>query len=500
MAETEQDQIFKEEADFINKAGYGALRFVRKMKNLGMISDRYFGRLQHQPVRHIATYALIASMLYARLKKTVSIRWASDPLDSWVPFQDEDINVICTTSAREFEIFSRSLDSMIKEKTDEVEAVSEKATENAVRAFPFKVRVITLKRKDWKGVMILYQEEHASDGLLIPALLPVCFPELFKEKPVTEKEKKAILEFQKFHNLDSQNDIKITNIIKPVIEAFSEQIGFEFMVNKTTIEQMVTREDKEELYRLNMEYQQVVDSIEQAEDTLRRRISDRNSIARRIADYEARKPDRSKAIEELTDFFDTHEEVQIIHCADSELYFAVQTQFEYFDPEIYESAKSRENSWANERFGLLEEKLDLRKRLLDAVFLDRSVKINTMSVFNFSKGEVVYALDRGKSAWSQLLNPTIFPNPHIYFYGCMGEYQQVVDDCLVKGDIISALEQCIASAKSLNFADSVVMGRFMDNISEYIVNNSPIFLTSDGRLCGAKEAVETLEQEGNDNE
>jgi len=93
------------------------------------------------------------------------------------------------------------------------------------------------------------------------------------------------------------------------------------------------------------------------------------------------------------------------------------------------------------------------------------------------------------------------PNTHINQYGCMGNYSRTINELLKRRDYIGALEQCIASCKSLNWGDSAVMGGFMETMwGGNSVNNRCIELP-DGRVVKPAEAIAWLEQqEANTNE
>ena len=83
------------------------------------------------------------------------------------------------------------------------------------------------------------------------------------------------------------------------------------------------------------------------------------------------------------------------------------------------------------------------------------------------------------------------PNPHIDVYGCMGNYLGTINNLLVERNYVAAIEQCIASAKSLNFGDGVVIGRFAEDIRR--TGRSCIELP-DGTMKTPKDAVRWLEE------
>ena len=76
----------------------------------------------------------------------------------------------------------------------------------------------------------------------------------------------------------------------------------------------------------------------------------------------------------------------------------------------------------------------------------------------------------------------------------MGNYTTTINRLLKNHDYIGALEQCIASCKSLNWGDSAVMTSFMRSMWGNGSNNRCIELP-DGRVVKPNEAITWLEQQ-----
>lgn len=86
------------------------------------------------------------------------------------------------------------------------------------------------------------------------------------------------------------------------------------------------------------------------------------------------------------------------------------------------------------------------------------------------------------------------PNTHIDRYHCMGNYSRTINELLRKRNYIGALEQCIASCKSLNFGDSAVMGEFMRTMWSNNTVSRCIELP-DGRVVKPNEAIRWLDEQ-----
>ena len=86
------------------------------------------------------------------------------------------------------------------------------------------------------------------------------------------------------------------------------------------------------------------------------------------------------------------------------------------------------------------------------------------------------------------------PNTHIDRYSCMGNYERTINELLKNHNYIGAIEQCVASCKSMNFADSPVMQEFMSRLYGLSGSNVNIRCIElpDGRVVEPKEAIEWL--------
>lgn len=87
------------------------------------------------------------------------------------------------------------------------------------------------------------------------------------------------------------------------------------------------------------------------------------------------------------------------------------------------------------------------------------------------------------------------PNPHIDRYRCMGGYERTINCLLGNRDYIGALEQCIASCKSLNWGDSTVMAAFMGTMWEDNGCARRCIELPDGRVVNPIEAIRWVEQQ-----
>ena len=127
--------------------------------------------------------------------------------------------------------------------------------------------------------------------------------------------------------------------------------------------------------------------------------------------------------------------------------------------------------------------------LLRAVFLDQEIKLRICAAFEFSLDGVVKAIagyNFGSSGTGYL------PNPHHQYYHCISGFIPDIQRCLRNPDYVGAVTQTIASTKSINFGDGVVMSRFYNDILTKGEHNRA-FELPDGRIVTSAGAIEWLE-------
>lgn len=90
------------------------------------------------------------------------------------------------------------------------------------------------------------------------------------------------------------------------------------------------------------------------------------------------------------------------------------------------------------------------RTLLSAIFIEQTIKIRMCARYKFSLVGELAGLKDGYDCYEY---KGYMPNPHIHYYACLGDYNASISERLQNGLYVGALEQCIASARSVNFAD-----------------------------------------------
>lgn len=313
---------------------------------------------------------------------------------------------------------------------------------------------------------------------LLQSLTPRLFPWFFTENPLDELESSL---------LDALTYRTATEYER-ILSQLAERIDFREQMIKNMIGEFELSGRREEAAATRRRI-----------DDLRREIQ---SMNQRYSDYMRRLDEmgiilaaQEMAIEaasdgsELLEYFICNRNVMPVQAHSRTLDFTVKTFFENFDPEQYNTYIHKNNSFLYNGYEYSPQfsDMEVRRKILNAVFSDEPLlKIKMCSNYRLDLRGTVSAqsyYDYGKDFEGYI------PNPHIQHYACIGSYRPYINKLIQEGSIVGAIEQCIASAKSLNFAEPHTVRFFLTDL---FTSNKRIVRLKDGRDVTLIEALEYL--------
>ena len=205
---------------------------------------------------------------------------------------------------------------------------------------------------------------------------------------------------------------------------------------------------------------------------------------------------------EIMQYFLANNNIKLENVTNQTMTFTTMEYLEYYDEDMVDSAISNDNSYVYAPHGRRCNNIiphDDMKMFMEAVFLEQRLRIKVCAAYLFDLGVRVNGLSNYPYS-SEYRNCT--PNPHIDGYSCMGNYKQAISKLIKDNNYIMALEQCIASCKSLNFGDGTVMSEFMSRIYGISDSNANMRCVElpDGRVVTPKEAIVYLKTEESEDE
>lgn len=227
------------------------------------------------------------------------------------------------------------------------------------------------------------------------------------------------------------------------------------------------------------------------------------SYLRRMRDYENQilgletKIAEGDGESEIMEYFLCNNHLDLVTLTNTTMRFHVRDYLTYFDEDMARTMIENRNSYVYKPNGNPCNNYipaDDMQMLMTAIFVDQSLRIRFCATYEFDLSGNVHTVG-GYNYGSEFGDCT--PNTHIHRYNCMGNYVQAINQCLQRHDYIGALEQSIASCKSLNFADSTVMKEFMRRFYGFSDSNVNIRCIElpDGRVVEPLEAIAYLKEE-----
>lgn len=258
-----------------------------------------------------------------------------------------------------------------------------------------------------------------------------------------------------------------------------------------------TRFEKAECENVKYEIQSYIDKINDLNSRIGEYLRAKAEKEIRLLGLEAKIANEDSRDSEIMEYFLCNNRLVLEEVDDRMMVFSCMDYLEYFDEDMAKQMIDNERSYVYRPQGracnnYIEAK-DMKK-LMYAIFIDQTLRIKLCSAYKFYLNGNVEGLSGHRYGY-EFRECT--PNTHIDRYSCLGNYQRVINECLRRNDYIGAIEQCVASCKSLNFADSTVMSEFMSRlygISNYDVNIKCIELP-DGRVVEPKDAIAWLNEQ-----
>lgn len=313
--------------------------------------------------------------------------------------------------------------------------------------------------------------------LAIPVMLPWYFP---PETGVSEQEK-AVLESFKERTPDNY---------LAAIAAIAEKYDFRSLMIKNQLgdfENRFLEQEAQSVQNSIDRYMSCVRDHEEEIDNLMCQCYDSNiklmGIRAKIAEGDG--------TSEIVGYFIHNKNLSLVSVDRSRLTFNCKGYLTYFDEEGAKRYINNKNSMlyrASDRFS--NEDIAMFSK---ALFLDQKIRMKFCASYTFdltgsvrANSHAIYGTEFGDCT----------PNPHIDRYSCLGNHERAITGRLREHDYVGAIEQCISSCVSLNFADSTVIGEFVSRIfSNGRGVNIRCIELPDGKVVDPEGAIQWLKEQ-----
>ena len=199
---------------------------------------------------------------------------------------------------------------------------------------------------------------------------------------------------------------------------------------------------------------------------------------------------------EVMEYFLHNKNLILQEVSGTTIRFAVKTYLAYFDAEYAKKVINNENSTIYAHIGGSGISREDYKALMEAIFVDQTMRIKMCATFKVTLGGSFEAL-AGCTYPSEEFGQCT-PNPHLHHHHCLGNNRREIALCLKNNNFIGAIEQCCAAASDLNLTDGIVLGDFMYSLCGHRTGiNINCIELPDGTIVKPKAAIAWLKQQNN---
>lgn len=279
------------------------------------------------------------------------------------------------------------------------------------------------------------------------------------------------------------------------LNKIAEQYDFRSIKIKRMLDGFETRFERRECDRLTADIESKDRQIRQYNDAIADLLQTKNDLNIRLMGLQAKIASGSGE-SEVMDFFLRSRNLDVTSVSNTALNFVIKDYLEFFDEDLAERVINNKDSvvyFPNYRDLSGRVSFEDMKLLMTAIFIDQTLRIKVCAAYKLVLGKEVV----GTSGYDFMYGyEEYMPNPHIQIHGCLGNYRPKINEFILRSDYIGAVSQCVASCKSLNFGDSVVMGEFMESLygTRTSLNNKCIELPN-GSTVTPKEAIAWLKKQ-----
>lgn len=315
--------------------------------------------------------------------------------------------------------------------------------------------------------------------------IPVIMPWFFEEENAITENEKLLLGYlregnpEKYHSW-IRNFLKQKDVKELLANSIITNFGKNFIQSKIhNVETDISRY-----------YSNIQDHHRCIEDCLR----SINSLNTRLLGLK-QKADNNE-FDELAAYISHNNNIVLDDTTHEELTYYVLTEAEYFDPDVLRNIVDNPNSDIYLECRTSSEECDLRI-FLEAVFIDQIVKVPTIAQYALNLCSGISAVSNfSLNGYSEYI-----PNPHIYVHACLGGYEQPINEAIMNENYIAAIEQTVASAKSINVGEMASFRYFVRYVMEHARDCTPFAISvENGDLMTFDEVVEYKKSKEESNE
>ena len=277
-----------------------------------------------------------------------------------------------------------------------------------------------------------------------------------------------------------------------LLEQYSEEFNFKAEIIRKQLEKFERAIETARLSNLQYTLSDTRSRIENLMSEISSLIRNENETQALLAALQLGLAEKGSQFT-VRDYFDSHPNTRITKIiSEDRIQFSISTYLDDWDEDLMEVAIHNHRSVMFDYVSSYNhEEMEM---LYTAIFEKRTIKIPMIGLFEMhSTGKL-----KGIDGHSEDLPNEYMPNPHIFFYHCLGGYETDIIQAMRKEDRLYALEIANVSAGNVNFGDNTVMHRWSSWMFDQNCDGRKCFELPDGSRVTITEAMEWLREEGTD--
>lgn len=284
------------------------------------------------------------------------------------------------------------------------------------------------------------------------------------------------------------------------LSKIAEQYDFRTARIKQMLSGFETRLNREEHGRIRADIENIISRINHLNSQIGEQLERKNNLDIRLLGLEKKLADGSNN-SDIMEYFLCNDKLVLFDVVGTTISFGVKSYLTYFDEDMAISAINNKSSYIYLPDGEDHSNhisTESMEKLMKAIFVEQILKVRFCAAYQFQINSNITPIQ--DAVFGHEFDGYM-PNIHIDAYGCLGNYERVINELLINGDYVSAIEQCVASSKSLNFGDPTVMQGFMSalyGLNHYEIYNECIELPN-GKVVDPVNAIKWLEEQECDN-
>ena len=231
-------------------------------------------------------------------------------------------------------------------------------------------------------------------------------------------------------------------------------------------------------------------SIERLKTEMEELIKKRRDKAIELFGWEHARDESESRDLELRSYFINNKHVDIAD-TDGRIVFTTKGYLSMWEDEPVDSIINYDRSGLYTTGLVNKFSKEDRKLLATAIFKDRSIKLRICSAYYI---DIEGASMGGINSFNYPASYADYmPNPHIDKFRCIGQYEQIFNECVQNGNYIMAVDQAIMSSASINMIEGMVFNELFDRMFGRSCTKKYLELP-DGRCVDTDGAIKYLRE------